>query len=162
MDLLTEPVTKPPRRALDIHTANEWLDAVVTGACEHTEFLTGVGELLRRTPDTGWEMLALLDQYYRRGKLNAETFGKLKGHLQDLVMGKTQGGEVSVPLPRVSKRGPGFGASATSPFVPASAPVQADDPPAAAAAPSPVTAAPPPSTAAPPPTATTPPPGTAA
>ena len=94
---MTEPVTRLPRRAADPVTANEWLEAVATGAIDRAEFLRGVSELLHRAPDAGWEILALLDQYYRRGKITRETFGSLKTHLQDLLMGKNGGDSVRGP-----------------------------------------------------------------
>ena len=56
--------------------------------------------LLQRTPDSGWEMLALLDQYYRRGKISAETFTSLKAHLQNILMSKA-GGELNPQIPTV-------------------------------------------------------------
>jgi serine/threonine protein kinase len=98
MDLLTEPVIKLPRPASDTHTVTQWLDALATGACDQDTFLHGVGDILQRAPDAGWELLALLDQYYRRGKISAEAFGNLKTHLQGLLMGKGRGGEVSAPV----------------------------------------------------------------
>jgi serine/threonine protein kinase len=115
MELLTEPVTRLPRLAVDSRTANEWLEAVSSGTCDRAEFLSGVGDLLHRAPDTGWELLALLDQYHRRGKITSETFGSLKSHLQYLLMGKS-GGEGSVPAPRAPSAAASSKIAATKPF----------------------------------------------
>jgi hypothetical protein len=98
MDLLTEPVIKQPRHIPDTRNAKDWLDALATGTCDQRIFMRGVGDLLRRVPDSGWDMLALLDQYYRRGKIDADTFTSLKAHLQNLLLGKA-GGEGNVPPP---------------------------------------------------------------
>lgn len=98
MDLLTEPVTAQPRTAAEARTANDWLDSFATGGCDQETFVRGVGALLERAPDTGWELLALIDQYYRRGKIDAAAFTSLKTHLQNLLMGQTGTGEISVPL----------------------------------------------------------------
>ena len=97
MNLLTEPVTKQPRMAVETQSTTQWLDALATGTCDQDTFLRGVGEILQRAPDAGWELLALVDQYYRRGKINAESFGSVKTHLQSLLMGKGRGSEASFP-----------------------------------------------------------------
>ena len=133
MELLTEPVIRLPRHAVDPQTASGWLDAVSTGACDGAEFLRGVGELLLRAPDTGWETLALLDQYYRRRKITHETFSTLKSHLQDLLMGKG-GGENSIPLPRAASSGASASAAAST-WAAASSSSAADRPRPAAVTP---------------------------
>jgi Protein kinase domain/Calx-beta domain len=139
MNSLTEPVAKPTRAVPDTRTAAEWLDALSTGTCDPDFFLRGVSDVLQRAPDTGWELLALLDQYYRRGKIGAEMFGNLKTHLQNLLMGKARRGEISVPLPRTRDEQP-MVTTAMSRAMPASG-VFADNtpvlgrPPAAVSAP---------------------------
>jgi len=97
---LTEPVIKQPRHISDTRTAKDWLDALASGTCDQRTFLRGLGELLGRSTDSGWDMLALLDQYYRRGKIGADTFTSLKGHLQTLLMRK-EGGEFLPQIPTV-------------------------------------------------------------
>jgi serine/threonine protein kinase len=74
------------------------MDSLATGACDRGTFLRGIGELVKRTPDAGWDLLALIDQYYRLGKIDSAAFGSLKSHLQSLVMGQIGTGEISVPL----------------------------------------------------------------
>jgi serine/threonine protein kinase len=86
MQSSTQPVTRQPGRAADSISANEWLDSFATGACDQDTFLRGVGELLENDTDAGWELLARIDQYYRRGKINAAAFANLKAHLQNLLM----------------------------------------------------------------------------
>jgi serine/threonine protein kinase len=96
------------------------LDLLSSGACNEDTFLRGVGELLKRAPDVGWELLALVDQYYRRGKISADVFIKVKAHLQDLMMGKGRAGDISVPLPRpMSATPPASLGSAPTAAVPA-------------------------------------------
>ena len=109
MNSLTEPANHT-RTGSDTNTVSEWLDALSTGACDEATFLEGVGLLLQRAPDAGWELLALVDQYYRRGKINAATFGRVKAHLQTLLMGNGRRGEVSVPLLRPAGAGTAPGA----------------------------------------------------
>jgi serine/threonine protein kinase len=122
MNLLTEPVIKHARTGTDTNTVNEWLDALSMGSCDQDTFLRGVGDLLQRAPDAGWELLALVDQYYRRGKISAETFGSVKAHLQTQLMGKGRGSDMSVPLPRPPE-------PATSPPSPVAASVPLPRPP---------------------------------
>jgi serine/threonine protein kinase len=133
MELMTEPVTQVPRPAADTHTFVEWLDSLSAGECDEDAFLEGVGTLLQRAPDAGWELLALADQYYRRGRISAETFGSLKSHLHDLLMGTGRSGETSIPLPQTRGEVPAAanGASASR-FRPAFTPAAAA--PAAASA----------------------------
>lgn len=90
MHPVTQPVEQQPQQGGDGRGAKEWLDSLAGGGCDLGPFLHGVGELLQRTPDAGWDLLALVDQYYRRGKITSETFGTLKSHLQGLLVGKGQ------------------------------------------------------------------------
>jgi serine/threonine protein kinase len=99
MSSLTQPVSKQSRHNGNTRSAKEWLDALSSGACDQEAFFSGVGDLLHRAPDAGWDLLALVDQYYRRGKISAELFSSVNMHLHGLVMGKGRSEEVSVPLP---------------------------------------------------------------
>ncbi len=92
MDLVTEPVTKIARNDADVKSASEWLDALASGACDEDAFLAGVNGLVQKAPDSGWELLALLDQYFRRGKISAASFGYVKTHLQNVLMRGGQSG----------------------------------------------------------------------
>jgi serine/threonine protein kinase len=62
------------------------LDAVSTGSCDQDSFLNGVDALVRSSEDEAWEVLSLLDQYYRRGKLQPEMFRSLKAHVDRLAL----------------------------------------------------------------------------
>jgi serine/threonine protein kinase len=101
MKLLTQPGIKPSRHNEEARTAKEWLDALVSGACDLPAFLSGAGDLLHKAPDAGWDLLSLVDQYYRRGKISAELFGAVKAHLQGILVGKGTAGGGNMPLPMV-------------------------------------------------------------
>ena len=88
MSSVTEPVAKQVRIDGGARTAKEWLDALASREATVETFLAGVSDLLRKTPDAGWELLAQVDQYYRRGKINPESFVTLKTHLQNILVGK--------------------------------------------------------------------------
>jgi serine/threonine protein kinase len=127
MKVLTQPEIKHSRHNEEDRTANEWLDALVSGACNLPVFLSGAADLLRRAPDAGWDLLSLVDQYYRRGKISAELFGTVKGHLQGLLVGNGMAadGNVSVPIiqdePPPKRRAP----ATVARFAPVSVPVDA-------------------------------------
>src|ERR1700719_5416622 len=99
MKVLTQPVIKQSRHHEEDRSAKEWLDALVNGACDLPAFLSGAGNLLRTAPDAGWDLLSLVDQYYRRGKISAELFSAVKAHLQGILVGKGSAGERNMPSP---------------------------------------------------------------
>ena len=80
-------------------TSTEWMDLLAAQDCDQESFLRGIAQPLKQSPDAGWELLALLDQYYRRNKISAEVFTAVKARLQDLVMGNESGGQLGSPLP---------------------------------------------------------------
>ena len=137
--LVTTPVKAPEPK-----TAKEWLDALCAGTCDQDSFLRAVTELSRRTPDACWEVLSLLDQYYRRGKIAFELFQKLESHLQSVaVSAETKTSvEFSVPLP-TAQTGARDKAARIGPVRPRPVAAPANATPATA----PTASAPPPSTA---------------
>jgi serine/threonine protein kinase len=148
MDLLTERVTAQPRNGVEPLSANEWLDAFATGACDQETFVHAVGDIVEHAPEGGWELLGLIDQYYRRGKIDAAAFTALKTHLQNVLMGQTGTGEISVPLrhPRETAHMPPASPppAMTPSAAPSAAPMRAPPPAARAVAPPPPPGIPPP------------------
>jgi eukaryotic-like serine/threonine-protein kinase len=63
-----------------------WLDALAGELCTPEAFLTAVREHFRGDPDEGWEVLSLLDQYYRRGKIKPEIFHSVKSQLEGAAL----------------------------------------------------------------------------
>ena len=126
MHSVTEPVEEQPRQGANGRSAKEWLDILAGGGCDLDAFLHGVGQLLQRTPDAGWDLLALVDQYYRRGKISAESFGILKAHLQGLLVGKGQRGDSPPQQPPST---PAAAVHTTPVAVPAPTPRPAPRPP---------------------------------
>ena len=70
-------------------SARQWLDALVSGACDAPSFLRGVDTLVQSSGDEAWEVLSLLDQYYRRGKLPLDQFRSLKAHVDRIALAAT-------------------------------------------------------------------------
>ena len=88
------------RPAGDLRAAQQWLDALSNGGCDEATFLRAVQDLIRKAPDAGWDLLSLLDQYYRRSKLSPELFRTLKSQLESQLLGGTLDIDVSVPMTR--------------------------------------------------------------
>jgi hypothetical protein len=63
-----------------------WLDALSSGACTPEAFLSAMRDQFQGDSDEGWEVLSLLDQYYRRGKIKAELFQTLKTRLESSAL----------------------------------------------------------------------------
>jgi serine/threonine protein kinase len=136
---LTEPVTKQSRHDGSTRGTKEWLDALSSGACDQDAFFSGVSDLLQKAPDAGWDLLALVDQYYRRGKITVTAFSAVNTRLQGLVMGKTRSDELSAPLPRMQDEPPPLNGAATT-ASPPTAPVSSA--PATTEPPTPISASP--------------------
>ncbi|MEP6883253.1 MAG: protein kinase [Gammaproteobacteria bacterium] len=84
----TEPVElqTTPGDAAE-HPTLAWLDAISSGRCTSEEFLRAMREQFRESPDATWEVLSLLDQYYRRGKMPRDIFQTLKSRLEVAALG---------------------------------------------------------------------------
>src|SRR5580698_6941667 len=96
-----KPAANPLRRDVDREVVQAWLDTLSSGACDEQEFLRAVEKLTRRSLDAGWDALALLDQYFRLGKIPTEIFSSIKSRLGSQLIGSgSNAEELSVPLPQ--------------------------------------------------------------
>src|SRR5271163_726155 len=101
MSVGTEPARRAPAASGEDATL-AWLDALAGGTCTPEAFLSAMQEQFEEDRDEGWEVLSLLDQYYRRGKIKPELFHSLKSRLEGLVL-NADGGMVVTPIrPRAS------------------------------------------------------------
>ena len=89
MTAQTEPASWPQPRAGSEGegAALVWLDALAGGICTPEVFLTAMQEQFQGDREKSWEVLSLLDQYYRRGKIKAELFHTLKSRLEGAALG---------------------------------------------------------------------------
>ena len=71
----------------DYQSAQDWLNALSGKECDEHEFVRAAQERIRKNPDTGWDLLSLLDQYYRRGKITTEVFRNVKLNLERALLG---------------------------------------------------------------------------
>ena len=63
------------------------LDAFVSGECNPNAFVQELFVLCDTMPDAAWDVLSLIDQYYRRGNLSADLFRTLKYRIERHVLG---------------------------------------------------------------------------
>jgi serine/threonine protein kinase len=105
----TEEHVRQGRQADDALAAREWLDALASGACDQDAFLRAIDAQLRAEPDAAWEVLSLLDRYYRRGKISAEQFELFKSRFARQVLGAGKDVQSSAPPGDNGVRVPGLG-----------------------------------------------------
>ena len=82
----TEPVRRPRTQTGSEGATLLWLDALASGICTPEEFLSAMNEQFQADRDANWEILSLIDQYYRRGKIKSELFRTLKSRLEDSAL----------------------------------------------------------------------------
>jgi hypothetical protein len=70
------------------------LDAFVSGECSPDVFLQELFVLCDALPESAWDVLSLVDQYYRRGKLSADLFRTIKSRIEQHVLGVPDSGTV--------------------------------------------------------------------
>ncbi len=97
---IPEPTAAHPRSDVDLRVVQEWLEALSGGACDEDAFLHAMHDITRTAPDSGWDLLSMVDQYYRRGRIKPEVFRNLKSYLEGQLLGTALDIEVSVPLPQ--------------------------------------------------------------
>src|SRR6202035_1948073 len=79
------------------------LDALASGACDEEAFLQSMHAIFESDPEVSWEVLSQLDQYYRRGRIEADVFQALKKSLEESAV-RTANSRVAQnrPVPRES------------------------------------------------------------
>jgi len=113
-------------------TVPQRLDLLLAEGCSRDAFLREVSALCAATPEAPWETLALLDQYYRRGKLSTELFLAAKTRIERRVLGVQDSvvylERTGAPAPAAALAVPAEAAPAAAAAVPAepAAPAVAD------------------------------------
>jgi hypothetical protein len=95
-----DPAVNDSRNESDFNVSQVWLDALARGTCDEEAFLRAVQMLTRRSPEAAWDSLALLDQYYRRGKIPPDVFKRVKSRLGSQLLGPALDVQLSAPLRR--------------------------------------------------------------
>ena len=65
-----------------------WLNDYSEGRCELEDVQESFLSVCRSDPDAPWDALALLDQYTRRGRIEADLAQSLKSDIEKLVFGE--------------------------------------------------------------------------
>lgn len=81
------PAGIQPSEMTEDGTIKSWLDALAGGSCDAPAFLRAMHARFSADPDGTFEVLSQLDQYYRRGRIEIETFKKIKTALAEMVLG---------------------------------------------------------------------------
>jgi hypothetical protein len=79
-------------------------DDFVRGTSTPGAFEAELMTLCRSTPDSAWNVLALLDQYHRRGKISAELYRAMRQKIERQALGirETESVRESAPVPQPS------------------------------------------------------------
>lgn len=77
------------------YNLQERLDACVSGECNPGDFMQELSQLCVATPNAAWDVLSLVDQHYRRGKLSAELFRTVKLTIVPRILGVREGGDTA-------------------------------------------------------------------
>jgi serine/threonine protein kinase len=83
----SRPVGIQPPDVPDESVIKSWLESLANGSCDAEAFLRAMQNRFAADPDGTWEVLSQLDQYYRRGRIETETFKKIKTLLAESVIG---------------------------------------------------------------------------
>ena len=86
-----------------------WLNDYSAGRCDRADMQTSFLDICKSNPEAPWDALALLDQYQRRGRIDAALARTLKSDIAQLVFGASNQAEG----PRESAVRPGNAANTT-------------------------------------------------
>ncbi len=79
-----EPADEAAETRSDLAT---WLDDYAAGRCDRARMQASFLDICRSNPEAPWDALALLDQYQRRGRVDAGLARSLKSDIAQLVFG---------------------------------------------------------------------------
>jgi serine/threonine protein kinase len=88
-----------------------WLDDHAAGRCERADMEESFLSVCRKDPEASWDALALLDQYQRLGRVDAEIARDLKSRIAQLAVGAPK---QSAPKPREARIEPTSGAGSST------------------------------------------------
>jgi serine/threonine protein kinase len=129
-----QPTAGSPGRTPAELGIRELLDVLTQGGCDSATFLESMRERIRVDHSANWEVLSLLDQYYRRGKISKELFQELRIGMAEFALG-VNSEEAPQPRPAPPVRPTAVQRPTTAPAA-ASAPPRSAAPPLAPVRPS--------------------------
>jgi hypothetical protein len=102
----TDPILSSGPQQMGPSTPREWLDALSKGACDCDTFSRAMMDYFELTPDGSWEVVALLDQYHRLGKIESALFQQLKSRFEFVAIGTDMIGAWPVHPPLAQDKAP--------------------------------------------------------
>ena len=104
-NLWTAPQQMAPR------TPRDWLDALSKGTCDPDTFSRAMTDYFQSAPDGSWEVVSLLDQYHRLGKIESALFQRLTSEFQSVAFGADMSGARRAPAPLTQIKAPAAAAT---------------------------------------------------
>ena len=104
MSATTEPLSPAAPQPHEPFTPREWLDALSTGTCDPDTFSRAMIDYFQFAPDGSWEVVSLLDQYHRLGKIESTLFQLLKSRFQYVALGADSSGAWRAPPPLIQDK----------------------------------------------------------
>jgi serine/threonine protein kinase len=87
MNASTEPTDWHSDRSKALSVAHDWLQALSQGTCDATSVVNGIDAVIRGDPEAAWEVLSVVDQSYRLGKIEGAAFQTINAHLVRFALG---------------------------------------------------------------------------
>jgi hypothetical protein len=81
-------------------------DAFLNGDCPPEAFLSELSAYCNATRDSSWEVLSLLDQYHRRGKLSADHFRAFRRRIELHALGIAEPAVAAAPVESIAAIAP--------------------------------------------------------
>ncbi len=75
------------------------LDALLRGECSEDDFVDEVSAYSEAVPDAAWNVVALLDQHYRRGQVPADLFRSIESKIARRALHVPTSRRAPVPIP---------------------------------------------------------------
>ncbi|HXB00615.1 MAG TPA: hypothetical protein VNW05_08820, partial [Steroidobacteraceae bacterium] len=80
MNEITAPEINVTSSLIDLQLEQR-LDVLVRGECSEDEFMGELSNLREAVPDSAWDVVALLDQRYRRGQIPVDLFRSIESKI---------------------------------------------------------------------------------
>jgi hypothetical protein len=109
---------------------SSWLNDYSAGRCDRADMQASFLEICKSNPEAPWDALALLDQYQRRGRVDAALARSLKSDIAQLVFGasnQTEGPRAPAPKSDGTSNTTGSGWRKQTPLPRGSAPARKPD-----------------------------------
>jgi serine/threonine protein kinase len=86
MSATSQPAGATPSRTPSEYSVRKQLDALAAGEIDNTTFLRDTLQRFRLDSEESWEVLALLDQYHRLGKIKSDAFREIKTKIGEYAL----------------------------------------------------------------------------